>query len=253
MCICLSHDASYFGRSRHPSGTSDISIPSPEVRICFYLITIDYECFSHFLQAIRGGRASSSKVPLPSPRTSSTSRPNSALSERSMSRCSSRSVTPVTAGQQKYKKNEIVTMANGVRKKYNGKQWRKLCCRGDCMKESQKRGLCSRHQSIQSRTVPSTPNEEMRHVRRETSTIRAASAALPSESPIRQSHLHRGCSSSMQRLYSPPHVAKTQRHFSPPLASSANASKYLKRPVTATDEHEAAKSLVKLGNVFIYS
>lgn len=183
-----------------------------------------------------------------SPRTS-TSRPNSALSERSMSRCSSRSVTPVTAGQQKYKKNEIVTMANGVRKKYNGKQWRKLCCRGDCMKESQKRGLCSRHQSMQSRTVPSTPNEEMRHIRHESSVMRAASAALPSESPVRQSHLHRGSSSSLQRLYSPPHITKTQRHFSPPLTSSSVASKYQKRPVTVNDEHEAAKSLVKLGMV----
>nr|XP_039258888.1 protein capicua homolog [Styela clava] len=222
----------YLDRSRHQSGTSDISIPSPEM--------------------IRGGRSSSARAMLSSPRGSSLSRPNSALSERSISRSSSRSVTPVTAGQQKYKKNEIVTMSTGVRKKFNGKQWRKLCCRGDCMKESQKRGLCSRHQSMQSRTVPSTPNDEILvgHQSRTADPLpgRAASAVLPSESPIRHRYVHRGSSSSIQGLYSPTKVqVKPQYHLSPPAASPAPiSSKFRKRYVTVTDEHEAARSLVKL-------
>lgn len=52
----------------------------------------------------------------------------------------------------KYKKGEVVSQPGGVRKKFNGKQWRKLCTRGSCDKESQKQGLCSRHLSIQSRS-----------------------------------------------------------------------------------------------------
>ena len=52
----------------------------------------------------------------------------------------------------KYKKGEIVSQPGGVRKKFNGKQWRKLCTRGSCDKESQKQGLCSRHLSLQSRS-----------------------------------------------------------------------------------------------------
>ena len=35
--------------------------------------------------------------------------------------------------------------ANGIRKKFNGKQWRRLCSREGCQKESQRKGFCSRH------------------------------------------------------------------------------------------------------------
>lgn len=45
----------------------------------------------------------------------------------------------------KVKKGEIVTTTQGIRKKYNGKQWRRLCSKEDCTKESQRRGFCSRH------------------------------------------------------------------------------------------------------------
>lgn len=37
---------------------------------------------------------------------------------------------------------------SGIRKKYNGKQWRRLCSKKDCNKESQRRGYCSRHLSL---------------------------------------------------------------------------------------------------------
>lgn len=43
----------------------------------------------------------------------------------------------------RFKKGDIVESESGVRKKFNGKQWRRLCML--CMKESQRRGYCSRH------------------------------------------------------------------------------------------------------------
>jgi len=46
---------------------------------------------------------------------------------------------------QKYKKGEIVVAPNGIRKKFNGKQWRRLCSKEGCQKESQRKGFCSRH------------------------------------------------------------------------------------------------------------
>ncbi|GAB6019604.1 hypothetical protein CHUAL_001169 [Chamberlinius hualienensis] len=56
----------------------------------------------------------------------------------------------------KYKKGDVVATANGIRKKFNGKQWRRLCSRDGCTKESQRRGFCSRHLSIKVR--PKVPN-----------------------------------------------------------------------------------------------
>ena len=53
--------------------------------------------------------------------------------------------------QHKYRKGEVVTQPSGVRKKFNGKQWRRLCSKGDCVKESQRRGFCSRHLSAMTR------------------------------------------------------------------------------------------------------
>ncbi|GJQ67993.1 hypothetical protein Trydic_g10649 [Trypoxylus dichotomus] len=44
------------------------------------------------------------------------------------------------ATPHKYKKGDIVVNPNGVRKKFNGKQWRRLCSKDPCKKESQRRG-----------------------------------------------------------------------------------------------------------------
>ncbi|XP_057301284.1 protein capicua homolog isoform X3 [Hydractinia symbiolongicarpus] len=70
---------------------------------------------------------------------------------------SSRSSTPQSRGSRSsrattphmYKKGEIVIASDGFRKKFNGKQWRRLCSARNCDKESQKKGLCSRHLSSQ--------------------------------------------------------------------------------------------------------
>ncbi|XP_024086478.1 putative transcription factor capicua isoform X2 [Cimex lectularius] len=61
--------------------------------------------------------------------------------------------TPATPRSQaatphKYKKGDVVSTPSGIRKKFNGKQWRRLCSKGDCTKESQRRGYCSRHLSL---------------------------------------------------------------------------------------------------------
>ena len=42
-------------------------------------------------------------------------------------------------------KGEIRTQEDGVKRKFNGKQWRRLCSVKECLKESQKNGYCSRH------------------------------------------------------------------------------------------------------------
>ncbi|XP_069040750.1 protein capicua homolog isoform X2 [Lepisosteus oculatus] len=71
----------------------------------------------------------------------------------SSSSSSPRSRTPLTAAQQKYKKGDVVCTPNGIRKKFNGKQWRRLCSRDGCMKESQRRGYCSRHLSMRTKEM----------------------------------------------------------------------------------------------------
>ncbi|XP_011503785.1 PREDICTED: putative transcription factor capicua [Ceratosolen solmsi marchali] len=52
------------------------------------------------------------------------------------------------ATPHKYKKGDVVVTPSGIRKKFNGKQWRRLCSKDPCTKESQRRGFCSRHLSL---------------------------------------------------------------------------------------------------------
>ena len=56
----------------------------------------------------------------------------------------------------KYKKGDVITTPNGIRKKFNGKQWRRLCSRDFCNKESQRRGFCSRHLSMKGKSIRPT-------------------------------------------------------------------------------------------------
>lgn len=73
----------------------------------------------------------------------------SARSRSAQSGESSRSSTPRSPStSQKYKKGDVVSTPNGIRKKFNGKQWRRLCSKEGCTKESQRRGYCSRHLSM---------------------------------------------------------------------------------------------------------
>ncbi len=51
-----------------------------------------------------------------------------------------------------YRKGDVMTSSQSqIRKKFNGKQWRRLCSKDGCLKESQRRGLCSRHLSQKGR------------------------------------------------------------------------------------------------------
>lgn len=64
------------------------------------------------------------------------------------------------ATPHRFKKGDVVSTPNGIRKKFNGKQWRRLCSNETCTKESQRRGFCSRHlsqkgNSLRSSTGPS--------------------------------------------------------------------------------------------------
>lgn len=61
--------------------------------------------------------------------------------------------SPITA--QKHKKGDVVCTPNGIRKKFNGKQWRRLCSKEGCSKESQRRGYCSRHLSLKGKHLRS--------------------------------------------------------------------------------------------------
>ncbi|BFZ13763.1 hypothetical protein BsWGS_16802 [Bradybaena similaris] len=70
---------------------------------------------------------------------------------------SSRSSTPRSPLNGKYKKGDVVSASNGVRKKFNGKQWRRLCSREGCTKESQRRGFCSRHLSLKGKSLRHAP------------------------------------------------------------------------------------------------
>lgn len=64
------------------------------------------------------------------------------------------------ATPHKFNKGDVVQSETGVRKKFNGKQWRRLCSNPNCTKESQRRGFCSRHlnqrgNALRSSTGPS--------------------------------------------------------------------------------------------------
>ncbi|XP_029298465.1 protein capicua homolog isoform X2 [Cottoperca gobio] len=84
---------------------------------------------------------------------------------------SSRSRTPLTAAQQKYKKGDVVCTPTGIRKKFNGKQWRRLCSREGCSKESQRRGYCSRHLSMRTKEMEATGGSRERGGASSTGTL----------------------------------------------------------------------------------
>lgn len=61
------------------------------------------------------------------------------------------------ATPHKYKKGDVVSTPSGIRKKFNGKQWRRLCSKDGCTKESQRRGYCSRHLSLKGNSLRTGP------------------------------------------------------------------------------------------------
>ncbi|KAM6973821.1 protein capicua homolog isoform 2-T2 [Tautogolabrus adspersus] len=105
------------------------------------------------LPPISSSTPSSSRVEKASGGGSSSGGAGGGSGSGSTSSSSSRSRTPLTAAQQKYKKGDVVCTPTGIRKKFNGKQWRRLCSREGCSKESQRRGYCSRHLSMRTKEM----------------------------------------------------------------------------------------------------
>ncbi|XP_044064775.1 protein capicua homolog isoform X2 [Siniperca chuatsi] len=108
--------------------------------------------------ALVGSEINNTAPNLPPSKTTPTQTPNS-TSGGGSSCTSSRSRTPLSLAQQKYKKGDVVCTPNGIRKKFNGKQWRRLCSREGCMKESQRRGYCSRHLSLRTKEMEAAGGE----------------------------------------------------------------------------------------------
>ncbi|XP_067365541.1 protein capicua homolog isoform X1 [Channa argus] len=102
--------------------------------------------------ALIGSEINNTTPNLPPSKTTPTQTPTPTSGGGSSS-ASSRSRTPLSLAQQKYKKGDVVCTPNGIRKKFNGKQWRRLCSREGCMKESQRRGYCSRHLSMRTKEM----------------------------------------------------------------------------------------------------
>ncbi|KAK6641151.1 hypothetical protein RUM44_012860 [Polyplax serrata] len=84
--------------------------------------------------------------------TSSLIEPRSTTPRSSATTPRSQAATP-----HKYKKGDVVSTPSGIRKKFNGKQWRRLCSKDGCTKESQRRGYCSRHLSLKGNSLRTGP------------------------------------------------------------------------------------------------
>ncbi|XP_028156406.1 putative transcription factor capicua [Ostrinia furnacalis] len=126
------------------------------------------------------------------------------------------------ATPHKYKKGDVVSTPTGIRKKFNGKQWRRLCSKDSCTKESQRRGFCSRHLSLRGVTSRSS-NTPLAQGSTHTPQQRSSSKSLSSSGTGVE-----GDETSRESDTTPPHYRVTGR-FDP-------------------DETEAANMLVSLGS-----
>ncbi|XP_026735317.1 putative transcription factor capicua isoform X3 [Trichoplusia ni] len=146
----------------------------------------------------------------------------SSLLERSLT---PRSQPPTPRSQaatpHKYKKGDVVSTPTGIRKKFNGKQWRRLCSKDGCTKESQRRGFCSRHLSL--RGVTRSSNTPLAQGSAHTPQQRSSSKSLSSSGTGVE-----GDETSRESDTTPPHYRVTGRFDS--------------------DETEAANMLVSLGS-----
>ncbi|XP_056280631.1 protein capicua homolog isoform X2 [Pseudoliparis swirei] len=123
------------------------------------------------LPPISSSTASSSRVEKAQGGSSSSGGAGGGGGSGSGSTSSSRSRTPLTAAQQKYTKGDVVCTPTGIRKKFNGKQWRRLCSREGCSKESQRRGYCSRHLSMRTKEMEASGGSRERGGASSTGTL----------------------------------------------------------------------------------
>lgn len=90
------------------------------------------------------------------------------------------------------KKGEIIVTPEGVKKKFNGKQWRRLCGVEDCWKESQKCGLCSKHLNSPVPPGMSGVKRSLSTALDSTDSCRKGDHSMFSEQKRRRVHSHGG-------------------------------------------------------------
>ena len=121
------------------------TFPSPLKSACnedsVFATETELEEFSNMSKQRDRSISSSRSVPS-TPGRSESRGAFSSLQPNSDSRCQ---YSNYAAVQQDQPKGTIQVNSNGIRKKFNGKQWRRLCSVERCEKESQRQGLCSRH------------------------------------------------------------------------------------------------------------
>ena len=181
----------------------------------------------------------------------SQSRASTSSLEPNMMICGRRQSTPTSprslpATPHKYKKGDVVSTPTGIRKKFNGKQWRRLCSREGCSKESQRRGYCSRHLSLRGKN----------HFSSNSSSIHASfhiSSSSKSSRPNLTSPYSRD-----SRLTDPPNLKRLNHpriHGNEPSPVASSSTINLHRRASEVDgdsdaKMEAANLLVSLsGNV----
>ena len=124
--------------------TSSATFPSPlkvsNNEDSVFVTESELEEYSN-MNKLRDRSISSSRSVPSTPGRSESGSVFSSLQPNSDSRCHYSNYAAV----QEQPKGTIQVNSNGIRKKFNGKQWRRLCSVERCEKESQRQGLCSRH------------------------------------------------------------------------------------------------------------
>ena len=138
-----------------------LSLPRQSIRL--FLPPWHDEIPIDWPRALLAGNLFKSSGQSPSPRESSISSTDSFQSVANQSNSSketnavaavslSKEIPTTVYNQVLYHKGDVMTSAQSqIRKKFNGKQWRRLCSKDGCPRESQRRGLCSRHLSQKGR------------------------------------------------------------------------------------------------------
>ena len=183
----------------------------------------------------------------------SQSRASTSSLEPNMMICGRRQSTPTSprslpATPHKYKKGDVVSTPTGIRKKFNGKQWRRLCSREGCSKESQRRGYCSRHLSLRGKTHFSSNSSSLHTNFHLSSSTKSARSNLTSPY-LRESRINTAEGSELKKQTHSRHRSNTQ---SPVVASSSLSLQHHNSDVDGDSDAkmEAANLLVSLsGNV----
>ncbi|XP_072122372.1 protein capicua homolog isoform X2 [Mobula birostris] len=178
----------------------------------------------------RVGGCSSSASSTTSSSSAVAPRSRTPLSASSPSAASSSSSSAAGAtapqSQHKYRKGDVVCTPNGIRKKFNGKQWRRLCSRDGCMKESQRRGYCSRHLSMRTKELEGAGGA-------------GGDGGRSSHGPLEGSSEYDWDETSRDSEAS---GSRAEPHPRPPAGASSDLSSF------NSDECEAANMLVSLGS-----